>query len=488
MKLFVFLVSLVISINLYGQGTFTNTTSRLYQTLDGYSIEGQSGYLSVKENRKNSKSRTIKIRYVRLKSTSKNPKTPVVYLEGGGSPCTWQAESPKHLQDWLPILAVSDLIFVDQRGTSDQDLIYLWKKEYPNDFLISEVEANNHYRTLCKEALSDFEERGIDVTGYNVLEHAMDIKDLTQALGIEEYSILGFSFGTHIGMALLKLYPKQIKNAVFVGADGLNQSFNYPLLLDQHFNKIARMVSEDSVISKTIPDLNFFFEKVSNRLSTNPAELVVKHPLTKEDINVKVGSFGLALILRLDIDDAFDIPVIPRLLYTIDKGDYTMLQWFVQKRISFAFGLPGNGINQALASGVSNKRSKKIEKQAINSPFGNVVNFPFYAARDVWLKNQLNLDTTTPISSDIRTLFVAGSLDCRTPVSQVNEIKKGFNNATHLIVENAGHEQTLWNTEIFDKAIVRFLLGEDVSNVKASSENIRFIPLEGRFESHPSVN
>ncbi|WP_445908670.1 alpha/beta hydrolase [Yeosuana sp.] len=488
MKLIILLVSLMISINLYGQGTLTNTTSRLYQTLDGSPIKGQSGYLLVKENRKDPKSRTIKIQYVRLESTSKNPKTPVVYLEGGGSPCTWQAEIPKHLQDWLPILAVSDLIFVDQRGTSDQDLIYLWKKEYPNDFLISEVEANNHYRALCKEALSDFEERGIDVTGYNVLEHAMDIKDLTEALGIEEYSILGFSFGTHIGMALLKLYPKQIKNTVFVGADGLNQSFNYPLLLDQHFNKIARMVSEDSVISKTIPDLNLFFEKVSNRLSTNPAELVVKHPLTKEDINVKVGSFGLALILRLDIDDAFDIPVIPRLLYTIDKGDYTMLQWFVQKRISFAFGLPGNGINQALASGVSNKRSKKIEKQAINSLFGNVVNFPFYAARDVWLNNQLDLDTTTTISSDARTLFVTGSLDCRTPVSQVNEIKKGFNNATHLIVENAGHEQTLWNTEIFDKAIVRFLLGEDVSNVKASSENIRFIPLEGRFESHPSVN
>ncbi len=459
-----------------------------FRTLDKTIIEGQVGYLTVSENRLNANARKIKIKFIRLKSLAAQPEAPVIYLEGGGSPCTWQAESPKDLTDWLPMLQVSDLIFIDQRGTTDEKLTYVWRGEYPEGFFVSEQAANLHYQNLCNEALRYYAKDDIDILGYHVEAHARDVHGLTQALGIDRFSIFGFSYGTHIGMAVLKLYEEHVENAVFVGSDGLDQSFNYPSYLDEHFLSIAHRAKQDSSVDKLVPDLSKLLQMVMDQLTVDPAIVNLKNPLNKKTMKVKVGPFGLALILRLDIDDKNDIPVVPRLLYSIQQRDYSILEWFVQKRIALAFACPGSGINQGLASGASAKRWTQIEKEASESIFGNAMNFPFSAARKVWPTNNLSLDTTVPVSSGVRTLFVSGDLDCRTPVQQTNEIASQFANHTHLIVENAGHDQAMWDADVFDKAIPQFLKGEDVGHIKASyGDAVKFLPITGAVEGHPSV-
>jgi len=46
----------------------------------------------------------------------------------------------------------------------------------------------------------------------------------------------------------------------------------------------------------------------------------------------------------------------------------------------------------------------------------------------------------------------------------------------------------MWNVKIFDQAIPQFLLGNDVSHIKASNKDIKFIPLNGVSDLHPSIN
>lgn len=460
-----------------------------FLTSDKIEVIGEVGFLEVPENRSNPNSRTIKVKFVRLKSLSDDPKEPLIYLEGGGSAATWQAEEPDYLKDWLPLLEVSDVILVDQRGTADKKLTWIWKDDYPENFFVSSEAASTHYQKMTSMALESFAQKEIDVQGYNVVESARDVEELRVALGINRYSIFGFSYGSHLGMALIKTYGGNIVNAIFAGADGLNHYFNYPSLLDEHFEKISMMVREDSVVQKEIPDLGKLLNDVMNKLEQNPAVLRIKNPLTRKEMRVKVGSFGLALILRLDIDDASDIPVIPRLLYSIDQGDYSLLQWFVQKRIVFAFAVPGNGINQGVSAGASPERWNQILKEADESIFGDVVNFPFSDAKMVWPETDIGINMEEPLKSKVRTLFISGDLDCRTPVSQADEIAKGFANSTHLVVKNAGHEQAMWNLKIFDEAIPQFLKGEDVSQTKAENKRIRFISIEEKdAQLHPSLS
>jgi len=471
----------------FGQAELTNLKSKKFKTSSELKIDGKVGYLLVPENRNNPLSRKIKMKFIQLKSLAKNPVSPVVFLEGGGGASTWQAESKDYLEDWIEILEVADLIFIDRRGNNDNALTYLWKKEYPKNFMVSEDSARLHFQNMAKAALPTFEEKGVDIRGYNIEEYANDVNDLMTALDIDQYSIFGFSFGSGIGMTLMSLFPDNVNKAILAGADAPNQFFNYPHYLDAQIATIGRMVAEDSSLKVDIPDFEALVSRVMTKLEKNPVTVSLKNPLNKQNFDLKIGSFGLALILRLDVDDTNDIPAIPRLLYSIDQENYTMLTWFAQKRMVFGVVFPANGINQQLASGKQELRWSKIRDEASESLFGNVVNFPFSSVKDHWIKSELSFDPTEAIKTDIPTLFITGALDCRTPIQQVEETMKGFGNAVHIKVANAGHEQAMWERETFNESIPAFLLDKDISNKDVYYSKIKLLPLEGKTQEHPSL-
>ena len=58
--------------------------------------------------------------------------------------------------------------------------------------------------------------------------------------------------------------------------------------------------------------------------------------------------------------------------------------------------------------------------------------------------------------------IISGSLDSNTPPYQAEEVRWGFPNSIHVIVENAGHESTLTLPES-RRLMVDFLRGVDVS-------------------------
>lgn len=469
------------------QSNLVNVKSKKFKTSEGLKIEGQVGYLEVPENRQDPSSRKIQLKYIHLKSISENPAAPVVYLEGGRGMSTWEAESPKDLHDRIELLEVADLIFLDRRGSSDKSLTYIWQEDFPTDFFISEEIANKHYQKVAKAALERFSKDKIDVSGYNIEEHAKDVNDLMTALRLDTYTIFGFSFGSHIGMTVMDMYPDRVDRAILVGADAPNQAFNFPQHLDAHVKKIGDLVEQEGSLNMTAVEFEKLLMETMQKLKVHPVSVIVKNPLTRKEMELKIGDFGLALVLRLDIDDYHDIPVIPRLLHSVNTGDYSLLTWFVQKRISFAIGLPGQGINQQLASGVSQERWSQIEKEAQESIFGNCVNFPFSAVKDHWPKTNLSIDPSCPLKSDIPTLFITGTLDCRTPVEQVEEVRKGFDNSFHVQVVNAGHEQAQWDAEVADIIIPLFIKSEPIKTTNAHYSDIEFIPLTGSATGHPSI-
>ena len=451
-------------------------------------IQAETGSLLVPENRTNKGSRLITVNYIRLKSFNPHPKEPLFYLEGGSRRSTWQAENPDYLNNWMPYLQISDIILYDQRGTRDEDLIHYWEGAYPENFLVSAQVAGDHWNGMGQRALAIYKEKGIDIMGYSITENAHDIEDLRKALKIDKISIMGFSFGTKLGLILIKLYGQHIENAVLAAVQGLDQAFEYPSLLNTQFKKIANMVARDERIHQEVPDLVKLLERVMKKLKENPVEVDIHSPITGQPMKVKVGAFGLALILNIDIGDAFDLPALPRLIYSIDQGDISVLKWFVQKRVIWAYGLPGMDITMNISSWGDRCQLARIEKEAEQSLFKNVTNFPFYSFKDIWPEFQPDLDFTEPVVSDVRTLLLSGELDYNTPPFQAERVKWGFSNATHLVVKNAGHEQILSNT-IIKETIPRFFGGEDVSGIRASNKELRFIPMTGTDiqVSHPSV-
>ena len=225
------------------------------------------------------------------------------------------------------------------------------------------------------------------------------------------------------------------------------------------------------------------------KLKRKPIVVEIVDPQSSKPIKVKVGKFGLQLVLRFDMGDASDLPVFPKLLYTIDQGDPSVLKWFVQKRFNM-FRDSVNVLTWVMdgASGASPERWARIRAEAKQSAFGNVMNFPYPQIDDVYGTPDLGEAFRTPLISDVRTLFLSGTLDWNTPPYQAEQVRWGFVNARHIIVENAGHEQILPQPEI-QRAIERFLQGEEVRDVHLALPPLRFVPIDGYDPAvtHPSV-
>lgn len=465
-----------------------------FESASGQTIQAQRGQLWVPENRNKPQSEAIAITFVHLKSTNPNPLAPIIYLEGGpGSSCTWQAENPGYLDYWLSFLAVSDVVLLDQRGTGQgsQRVLHIWQNEIPDDVFVSAQTAKNHMKNIAKEALPALQNKGVDLRGYTTKQNAQDIDDLRQKLGFEQWNLFGFSYGTHLGQAYLRYFEDKVANAVLVGVEGPNHNYKLPLSMDQQFKKIALMAQQDPSIQKEIPDLVALYQKVIQQLEEAPIELQVTSPLTRQPMKMKIGPFGLRLIMRLDIGDASDLPVFPRLLHSIQNGDYSILEWFVQKRISLVFGIQGMSTTMDLASGASLDRRSRIAKEEQKSLFPNVVNISLDVYDELsgfWPTPDLGEAFRAPMSTAVPTLFMSGTLDFNTPPYQAEEIRWGFSNSQHLIVKNAGHEQILSHPDAVDR-IVQFLQGKKVDASNLSHPALKFIPLTGKPGEvwHPSL-
>ena len=141
------------------------------------------------------------------------------------------------------------------------------------------------------------------------------------------------------------------------------------------------------------------------------------------------------------------------------------------------------------ASGAPAHRWKRIEEETKASIFGDVMNFPYPSISDDLGNIDVGDAFREPLVSDVPTIFLSGTLDWNTPPKQAQRVRWGFSNSTHIIVDNAGHEQILPQPGIQD-AVRRFLKGEDVSDVTVNLPPLKFIPVKETNPkvTHPSIS
>ena len=276
-------------------------------------------------------------------------------------------------------------------------------------------------------------------------------------------------------MASLKMFPNRIEKAILVGARPLHQSFQPPINMNDYVLEISKLVAEDTILNNYISDFESMTYRVMDKLDKEPVKVKIQYPMNFNKIDISVGSFGLGLILRFNMEYHSDLQHIPKLIYDLDNGINSNLQELVQKSLMYIFAIPGALINQNLASGVNQDRLNLITQQASYSLFGNVINFPFWGSKDVWPNYPTNINSARPFASSVPTLFITGTLDGRAPVSQVENIRKRFDNSVHIRVQNAGHVQSMWSSETFSKIIPAFLMG-----VIIESGEISYVPVKFR--------
>ena len=440
-------------------------------------VDSEFGTLLVPENRSDPESNLIELAFVRFKSTAKNPGPPIVYLAGGPGGSGIGAARGSRFPLFMALREIADVIAFDQRGTgfSKPNITCLDRLALPLDVAPTREAAIKELRENAKDCAFYWHNiQRVDLTGYNTNESADDLEDLRKALGAEKISLWSISYGTHLAFATMRRHPQSIHRAILAGTEGPDHTYKLPSNIQKHLEDLAALIKADPRIGKEIPDFLGLMKSVFDRLETQPQTVEITDPQTKLKVKVIVNKFVIQYIVANNIGTT-ETADFPALFYRASKGDFTNLAefWLNQSR---------SGIGSAMsymmdcASGQTAARRELIEREAKDTLLGDLFNFPFPEVCTAWNAPDLGDSFRAPLQSDVPVLFISGTLDARTPISNAEEYRKGFSNSTHIIIENAVHSDPLFlSSPQIKEGMMEFLRGQPVTTTKITAPPMKFV-------------
>ncbi len=440
-------------------------------------VDAEFGTLLVPENRSNPESNLIELAFVRFKSTSKNPGPPIVYLAGGPGGSGIGAATGTRFPLFMALREIGDVIAYDQRGTgySKPNLGCFDRLALPLDVPPTREAAIKELRENAKSCKSYWRDiQRVDLTGYNTNESADDLEDLRKALGVNQISLWSISYGTHLAFATMRRHPKSINRAILAGTEGPDHTYKLPSNVQKHLEDLAALIKADPEIGKEIPDLLGLMKSVFDRLDAQPETVEVTDPRTKLKVKVIVNKFVLQFIVANNIGTTVSAR-FPALFYRASKGDFTnpAQVWLNQSRSDI-----GSAMSYMMdcASGQTAARREQIAREAKGTLLEDISNFPFPQICEEWNAPDLGDEFRAPLRSDVPVLFISGTLDARTPISNAEEYRKGFPNSTHIIIEGAVHSDPLFlSSPKIKEGMIEFLKGQPVTTTKITAAPMKFV-------------
>ena len=442
-----------------------------FESESGEKVEAERGRFLVPENRSNPNSRNIELGFVRFKSTNPNPGNPIVYLAGGpGSGGVGTAQG-RRFELFMALREVADVIAFDQRGLGFSGQIPGCEKRInlplnepgTYDSYISEMSK------AAKECISFWKNEGVEIEGYTTAESANDLEALRKALGAPKINLWGISYGSHLAFEFIKRYEKSIDKVVLTGLEGPGHTIKLPEYNDNYLKILNAKIQEDPVASKVYPDLMKLMEDVLTKLEREPVYAEVKDRRSGKMFTVGISKLDVQLVTSFFLTkNPEDSAKLPYLYHQMNQGDFSQVGEMIAGLRLFAGRIlrPMPLVMDA-ASGISEERWKKVEQQAKTALLGRTTNFPYPdISWDLDLPDLGKDFRKNPISS-VPTLFFSGTLDGRTYMESTDELKRGFSNNVHVILDGAGHDLFM-STPRVTELIVDFF-----QNKKVSSQTIK---------------
>ncbi|MDP3736287.1 MAG: alpha/beta fold hydrolase [Hyphomonadaceae bacterium] len=428
---------------------------------NGTKVEAQKGTFEVPENRKDPKSRKIKISFVRFSSTSATPGDPIIYLAGGpGGTGTGTAQGPR-FPLFMALREQGDVIAFDQRGTGMSSTMPFCRAEpaFGADTPLTRTTIVPFYRNGIAKCFDWWEAQGVDIDGYTTMENVHDIEDLRRALGVKQIRLWGISYGSHLGLAMMKYYPKSISKAVLSGIEGLDQTVKRPALTDKLFAHVQEIIDADPKAKAVYPDLAGMMRRVHAKLNANPATVTFTPQGASAPVTITFDGFAAQMLVSGSIADPPGFTQIPLLYLAVDNGKYDVVAQRIYNFRQQLTGFTGMSAAMDLASGATKARLALTQKEAETSLLGDTLNFPM--PQLLGIRDQIDLgdEFRAAFKSDIPALFISATLDGRTYPDEAAEEIKGFSNKRRLIVENGGHNIYEADKRVAD-AVVAFFKGE----------------------------
>jgi len=444
------------------------------------------GKFVVKENRSSATSNKIELYFERIKTTSKNPLPPIIFLAGGPGSAGTEVGRTEYFFLFRELSKYADVILLDQRGTGSSipNLHCRNFLETPTD--ITENVQEQILKDLvkkCADCASEFSKAGIDLKSYSSLESAFDIDELRTALGYDTITLYGYSYGTELAQIYIKNFEQHVAKAIFAGSLGPDHGLKLPSEVEGSYKLLDSLVQQDVKLRKLVPNFSSLMKRVhkdieseSRLITMDVLDEIDEDDSTIEKIALNAAStfksswemtltfdhFQMMIADKIGKDRA--IRELPAFYHKIDQGDFSEvahdLKDFRGRRMPNAIFFSANAASRHTQERW--EQSVRESDTTLFSHFGiSYGRFPeVYEAFDIPKVEGMN----HPVSGQNKVLFIEGTLDGRTPAQQTSELLRRFPNHSRITIENVGHNRLL-NNEVM-KQMILFLKDSVVEHVK----------------------
>jgi pimeloyl-ACP methyl ester carboxylesterase len=426
---------------------------------DGTTVDAELGTFEVPERRADPRSRRIALSFVRFRSTAASPGAPIVYLAGGPGGSGIATATGPRFPIFMALRRLGDVIAFDQRGTGrsnhlapcDAHVGHLIERPLTRASMV------DHFRRRIGECFAQWKAQGSDIDGYTTRESADDLEDLRRALGARTLNLWGISYGSHLGLAMLKYHEASIGRAVFASIEGLDQTVKRPALTDELLARAQRLLARDPAAAHD-PDLIGTMRRVHARLEADPVAVSFTPP-GGAPVTLRLGGFPLQILAGGLIADPRGLAQLPRLYRALDQGHHEAVAQRIHEHLPVSFsGMPDA---MDIASGITAERLARVTAEARTSVLGDALNFPMPHLLGVRPELDLGDAFRAPLDAATPVLFISGTLDGRTYIPEAVTELRGLRNGQHLIVENGGHNIFEADPRIGD-AIAAYFAGAPV--------------------------
>ncbi len=396
-------------------------------------VEMSCGVLTVPENRTLTSSPLIELAVAIVSAPDGSEQEPLVYLAGGPG----GSAIDEFLNDVggfdYPFTKNRDLILVDQRGTGySSPTLNCPEMEEEGEFL------DDNPQELCQQRLAT---AGIDLTAYNSAENAADIATLRQALNIDEWNLMGISYGTRLALTVMRDYPEGIRSVILdsvfppdadtPGEEALSTLWSLRRLFDE--------CESDAYCSEQYPNLQTVFLETVADLNESPQD----------------ETYGDDLVFAISnaFNDGQLISLVPYVIYAVSEGDIAALdeisadgsgnrRYQQLEDRSDSEGMFNSVIcheeyifgDYATAEAVAESEAPEEIQAALLQPVADQFQVCSYwgAGRAAAIEND-------PVFSDIPALILAGQYDVATPLPWAYQTSQSLANDFLFEFPGNGH-------------------------------------------------
>jgi pimeloyl-ACP methyl ester carboxylesterase len=406
----------------------------------------QCGTLTVPEDRSDPSGNQVQLAVAVVKTNSSTPQPDAAVYLGGGPGGTVMDSLPGRYKAVLG--EHRDVILFDQRGVGlsvpnldcperDEALWTTYSTAQPfADELVGLLDATE----ACRDRLlAD----GVELSAYNTVQSALDVRDLRRALGYDEWNVYGVSYGTSLAQQVMRADPFGTRTVIHdsvlpnldLGPERLSDA------ADRVFEHLWAGCAADTSCAAAHPDLGAEFAAVVADYDQNPLALSIPDPAGGPDRPLLLTGSDLtgglfAALYRTDV-----IPLLPTVIAAAGTRDPAALEAIASQGLAQLTELV-DGVFLSVEChdrGVPNGRQAVEDLMLARPDLGSLFFTAAFAYCETWAVPDAPAAFKTLPVSDIPTLVLAGSYDPITPPIGGQAVHAALVGATYAEFPRYGH-------------------------------------------------